>query len=365
MAKWTRAFPILVAGLALVAASCATAGGGGGGGGPANQNPVAVAAGGPLSGNAPLTVSFNGGGSSDSDGVIVGYSWDFGNSTAGSGVAPSALYTVAGVYNVVLTVVDDFGGVDTDSITVNVQGDADGDGYFPPADCNDANAGINPGAADPAGDEIDQNCDGIDGEQNNAAFVNSGTGADSSTCGAILAPCATITQGEVRALATGKTKVFVAGGSYPKFAVTAGLEIRGGFGQNWQRGLLATAPVVANVDASFDATTGGPVGIIASGIATPTTVADLNVTGATAGSGQTSYGVYVVNSTSALVLDSIEITGGTGGAGANGFTGAGGWSVPAMAGSGGGNGFEPGGVCNTSAAGGGGAGAGGGGGGGK
>ncbi len=40
--------------------------------------------------------------------------------------------------------------------------DADGDGFSPPADCNDTNAAINPGAFDPPGvnDGIDQDCDG-------------------------------------------------------------------------------------------------------------------------------------------------------------------------------------------------------------
>jgi hypothetical protein len=41
--------------------------------------------------------------------------------------------------------------------------DADGDGVTAPADCNDHDASIFPGAADPDGDGIDQNCDGVDG----------------------------------------------------------------------------------------------------------------------------------------------------------------------------------------------------------
>jgi hypothetical protein len=41
--------------------------------------------------------------------------------------------------------------------------DADGDGVQVPADCNDANPAIRPGAKDIRGDGIDQNCDGRDG----------------------------------------------------------------------------------------------------------------------------------------------------------------------------------------------------------
>src|SRR5262245_19553911 len=41
--------------------------------------------------------------------------------------------------------------------------DGDGDGAFTPEDCNDADKTVYPGAADPDGDGVDQNCDGVDG----------------------------------------------------------------------------------------------------------------------------------------------------------------------------------------------------------
>ncbi|MEZ4383367.1 MAG: putative metal-binding motif-containing protein [Nannocystaceae bacterium] len=50
--------------------------------------------------------------------------------------------------------------------------DEDNDGYYAnsglcgsgsPNDCDDNNAAIHPGADDPVGDDIDQNCDGVDG----------------------------------------------------------------------------------------------------------------------------------------------------------------------------------------------------------
>jgi hypothetical protein len=44
----------------------------------------------------------------------------------------------------------------------NVIADSDGDGIFTPADCDDANGAIHPGAADPPGDGIDQDCSGAD-----------------------------------------------------------------------------------------------------------------------------------------------------------------------------------------------------------
>ncbi len=41
--------------------------------------------------------------------------------------------------------------------------DQDGDGYLEGDDCDDSDASIHPGADDPEGDGIDQNCDGVDG----------------------------------------------------------------------------------------------------------------------------------------------------------------------------------------------------------
>jgi PKD repeat protein len=54
-------------------------------------------------------VSFDGTGSSDPDGTIASYAWDFGDGTTGSGPKPSHVYRKAGSYLVHLTVSDDSG----------------------------------------------------------------------------------------------------------------------------------------------------------------------------------------------------------------------------------------------------------------
>lgn len=73
-----------------------------------------------------LTASFNGSGSTDSDGTITTYSWNFGDGTNGSGVTVNHTYAVAGTYSVTLTVTDDDGATDSASQSVTVNSSSSG-----------------------------------------------------------------------------------------------------------------------------------------------------------------------------------------------------------------------------------------------
>ena len=87
----------------------------------ANQPPTAVATAAPSSGPVPLTVSFDGTGSSDPEGSPLSYSWDLnGDGTFGDATASTAsyTYTTAGAYHPSLRVTDDQGASDTTSLTV-------------------------------------------------------------------------------------------------------------------------------------------------------------------------------------------------------------------------------------------------------
>ena len=85
-----------------------------------NILPNAVIAASSTSGAAPLAVTFNGSGSTDPDGSIATYAWNFGDGTTSSGAVVSKTFNTAGTYTVTLTVTDNRGGKGTSSVVVQV-----------------------------------------------------------------------------------------------------------------------------------------------------------------------------------------------------------------------------------------------------
>ena len=80
---------------------------------PIGGNPVADANG-PYYGNSEETITFNGSGSYDPNGVIVNWSWDFGDGNLGYGEFTNHSYLIGGEYMVNLTVTDNLNGTDYD-----------------------------------------------------------------------------------------------------------------------------------------------------------------------------------------------------------------------------------------------------------
>jgi len=91
-----------------------------------NADPVAMLGADPTSGDAPLSVSFDASGSTDSDGQIVQYAWDFDSDTftdlAGSAATVQHTYTAGGLYSASIAVLDDQGGQDSAQVQITVQG---------------------------------------------------------------------------------------------------------------------------------------------------------------------------------------------------------------------------------------------------
>jgi len=88
----------------------------------ANQPPVAELTADPTSGNVPLSVDFDASGSTDPDGSIAQYDYDWeGDGTydlIDGGATPSYTYTLAGDYDATVRVTDDESATDTASILI-------------------------------------------------------------------------------------------------------------------------------------------------------------------------------------------------------------------------------------------------------
>jgi len=89
-------------------------------GGASSNLPPIAAAGPDRDAQVGQAITFNGSSSSDPDGTIVSYQWNFGDGNTGSGVNAVHSYSAVGTYTVTLTVTDNFAATGTDTATVTV-----------------------------------------------------------------------------------------------------------------------------------------------------------------------------------------------------------------------------------------------------
>ena len=87
-----------------------------------DQPPIASFIYSPLNPVANDTITFNASNSYDSDGFIVNYEWGFGDELNKTGEAVTHAYASPGNYNVILTVTDNDGAVDTETKGITVSG---------------------------------------------------------------------------------------------------------------------------------------------------------------------------------------------------------------------------------------------------
>lgn len=87
---------------------------------PMNQLPVALLTADKTTGVAPLTVLLDAANSTDEDGVLNRYQWDFGNGETDEGLKTAYIFDQVGTYTITLTVYDDQGGTDSESLNIQV-----------------------------------------------------------------------------------------------------------------------------------------------------------------------------------------------------------------------------------------------------
>jgi PKD repeat protein len=189
--------------------------------GAGNQPPVAVMSATPTTGVAPLTVNFDGSGSTDPDGAVVSWQWMFGDGDFGTGPQITHVYTSPGTYNVNLTVTDDGGEsrLTSTSIVVTTQGASTG---FRSPSANAAqttqagdNNGYQTNPANAFADDASVATDTDSGTNNNTSYTNKGKDKHNFTNFNFNIPPAAAIQGiqvrlDARADATGGApKVYV------------------------------------------------------------------------------------------------------------------------------------------------------------
>ena len=124
-------------------------------GGAGNQAPTADA-GGPYSALTFENITFDGSESTDSDGTIENYTWDFGDGNTSYEENPVHSYNSSGLFNVTLTVTDNNGATDINLTTVKITLDTDADGYS-----DDMEDAYNTNKEDPEESPKDTDGDGI------------------------------------------------------------------------------------------------------------------------------------------------------------------------------------------------------------
>ncbi len=174
-----------------------------------------------------------------------------------------------------------------------------------------------------AGDGVDSNCDGIDGDVNQGIFVAK-DGSDSNP-GTRELPVVTIAQGLALADTQSKRDVYVATGVYSeRIALIGGIGLFGGYSSFFNQrdpllfetaifGGTPTQPDVATIRASGLGAAGQPATIVNGFTIFGTNAANIQ--------GSNSYAVYLSGCGPTLRVESNQIFGGAGGNGSQGQAG--------------------------------------------
>ena len=150
-------------------------------------------------------------------------------------------------------------------------------------------------------------------------------GADTSTCGAWDAPCATIGGGLLRAQTSGRVRVRVSSGLFVEnVTLVNGISLLGGHNAtNWVRNPNVFGTSIRGTDvASSVGSAADRITVVANSITSATELSGFVITSVSAGTGGNSIAVWVRDSDNDLLIQNNTIIAGTGGDGATGSAGA-------------------------------------------
>ncbi len=161
----------------------------------------------------------------------------------------------------------------------------------------------------------DTNCDGIDGIEANAIFVDTLGGA-SANPGSKALPKKTIGEGIAAAQAQGKKDVYVSQGIYAEtVTLVSGISLYGSYNAaaGWSRAVSNLTLILSSAS----------VGVRGSNLSLPTTVQLFSINAAAAtGLGQSSIGVFITDSAGGVTLSNLTVSNGNGSAGLDGNNGS-------------------------------------------
>jgi hypothetical protein len=179
----------------------------------------------------------------------------------------------------------------------------------------------------------DANCDGVDGEEDNAVFVSVNTGDDANP-GTREMPVRTVSQGQQIASTTGLRDVYVAEGTYDENVnVVAGVDIYGGFSSDFRKHhrinhktIIRGVPTPGAQTACDGDNTQHRAALTCSGVTggdiASTIVQGFELRGPQQDATCTnSYGLYISDCDDTVVFRSLDLRGGKGGPGRAGAQG--------------------------------------------
>lgn len=162
-----------------------------------------------------------------------------------------------------------------------------------------------------------------------AVFVNAAAASDLQDGLSPKAAVRNIATGIQRAVGSGRSRVLVAAGSYGAFRLANGIEVAGGYTQDFGRMDVAPTEVVG----AFMAEAGQNAVVLADGITQTTRLTGLTLRQSAASTaGRNTVGIVIRNGSSGIVVENVKIIGAAAGAGLGGAAGSDASQSPAQAG---------------------------------